>query len=241
MRALSAPELLGVWERGLAERPVERALTLWEAASPGASRDALAALSIGRRDACLLTLREWTFGPRMVSVAVCPNCSVQLEFTFNVDDVRAGDGAECPAEAAVMVAGYEVHFRLPSSADVAASVRRGEERRSLFERCLLKAHSTQGVTTPDRLPAEVVDAVAERMAQVDPQADVQLDIACPSCRHRWRQSFDIVSYFWSEIDAWARRLLREVHVLASAYGWTEHDILALSPTRRRFYLEMTGA
>ena len=38
--------------------------------------------------------------------------------------------------------------------------------------------------------------------------------------------------------AWAVRLLGEVHELASAYGWREHDVLALSPWRRQAYLQM---
>jgi hypothetical protein len=35
--------------------------------------------------------------------------------------------------------------------------------------------------------------------------------------------------------------LLEVHALASHYGWTEPDVLALPPARRRAYLEMVGA
>jgi hypothetical protein len=38
----------------------------------------------------------------------------------------------------------------------------------------------------------------------------------------------------------ARSLLAEVHSLARAYGWTESEILALSPQRRSTYLEMVG-
>ena len=67
MRALSAPELLSVWERGQAQPPVQRTLTLLAAACPGILPDALAELSIGQRDARLLTLREWTFGPQLVT------------------------------------------------------------------------------------------------------------------------------------------------------------------------------
>ena len=33
----------------------------------------------------------------------------------------------------------------------------------------------------------------------------------------------------------------EVHLLASAYCWPETEILALSSTRRRFYLEAVSA
>ena len=78
------------------------------------------------------------------------------------------------------------------------------------------------------------------MAQADPQADVQLALSCPVCGHKWQTAFDIVSFFWSEINAWAARILREVHILAWGYGWREADILALRPWRREVYLEMVS-
>ncbi|HEX2516118.1 MAG TPA: phage baseplate protein, partial [Chloroflexota bacterium] len=39
----------------------------------------------------------------------------------------------------------------------------------------------------------------------------------------------------------ARRLLREVHTLARAYGWREAEILALPGRRRQTYLDLVGA
>jgi hypothetical protein len=47
-----------------------------------------------------------------------------------------------------------------------------------------------------------------------------------------------VAFFWKEINHWANRILREVHLLASTYGWSEADILALTPTRRQWYLAL---
>ena len=78
------------------------------------------------------------------------------------------------------------------------------------------------------------------MAAADPQADVELALSCPACGHAWPAAFDIASFLWTEVDAWARVLLHEIHALASAYGWREADILALSPRRRRAYLELIG-
>jgi hypothetical protein len=46
---------------------------------------------------------------------------------------------------------------------------------------------------------------------------------------------------WDEIDARARALLAEVHTLASAYGWSEGEILSLGAARRASYLAMVGA
>lgn len=78
-------------------------------------------------------------------------------------------------------------------------------------------------------------------AQAAPdQRQKESSLTCPSCNHGWHALFDIVSFFWSEIQSWASRIMREVHLLASAYGWRETDILAMSPLRRRLYLEMVG-
>ena len=71
--ALTAADLLNVWERGLTQSPVQRALALL-AACADTPVDTLAQLSIGQRDARLLTLREWAFGSQIVGVASCPGC-----------------------------------------------------------------------------------------------------------------------------------------------------------------------
>jgi hypothetical protein len=41
-----------------------------------------------------------------------------------------------------------------------------------------------------------------------------------------------------ELNAAATRLLHDVHTLASAYGWSEGDILAMSEARRARYVAM---
>jgi hypothetical protein len=88
------------------------------------------------------------------------------------------------------------------------------------------------------MPAEIIDLAIKRMGEADPQADVAVDLTCPCCQHQWQRNFDIVSYLWTELRGWAEQLLREVHLLASAYGWSESEILQLSAARRRRYLEM---
>ncbi|MDP9108718.1 MAG: phage baseplate protein, partial [Pseudomonadota bacterium] len=83
MRMLSASELLGVWERGRVQGPIDQALLLLTAACPDTSTDDLARLSIGWRDHALLTLREWTFGRAITSITNCPQCGEQLELEFD--------------------------------------------------------------------------------------------------------------------------------------------------------------
>jgi hypothetical protein len=93
---------------------------------------------------------------------------------------------------------------------------------------------------PVELPGAVEARLVERIAQADPLADIMLDLTCPNCEQRWQAVFDIGGFFWIEIDNLARRLLRDVHVLARAYGWRESDILAMNAARRQAYLEMVA-
>ena len=255
MRPLSAPELLAAWERSLAEPHALRAVVLLAAACPETSIEDLARESVGRRDARLLTLREWTFGPQLVSLAGCPVCGERLETVFDVADIRVPGAEDGPTEPlSLTVAGCELAFRLPDSLDLAALTAAtaataantaGDSgqgaRRRLLARCLLDARGADGGEVPlDRLPAAALQAMADRMAESDPQGDVQLALRCPACAHAWLAPFDIASFFWTEVEAWGRLLLHEIHALASAYCWPEEVILALSPWRRRAYLELIG-
>ena len=229
---ISATSLLQVWERGQLQAPVEKALTLLAAAYPDATREELAMLSIGRRDASLLSLREQLFGSQLSSLTDCPACGEQLELNFNVDDIRAtAPAGESPLS--LCESGYELELRLPNSFDLLrlANCSTVDEMRSrLFAQCV-----THG---PDELPAEIVNLAIARLGEADPQADVEVDLSCPECRHVWQTGFDIVTYLWSELHTWAGQMLREVHLLASSYGWSESDILNMSAPRRRGYLEM---
>ena len=78
------------------------------------------------------------------------------------------------------------------------------------------------------------------MADADPQADVQLAMTCPTCGQTRKAAFDIASFFWSEIERWSLRMFREVHTLATAYGWREKEILGMSAWRRQVYLQLVG-
>lgn len=240
MRALSAAELLDVWEIGAGQPAVERMLTLLAAACPELSRAALAQLSIGQRDAYLLTLREWTFGPQLRGLATCPACGERLELTFTVAEIRVAPPQSPEGPLTLSVAGYEVQFRLPNSADLLALEAQPDPAAAnqILECCLLNVQHGGEAVSAAALPPEVTAAVVAAMAQADPQADVRLALTCPACGHAWQALFDIAAFFWHEINTWANRLLREVHRLASAYGWREADILALGPRRRQAYLEL---
>lgn len=243
MRPLRASELLDAWERGLGEPPWTRALALLSAACSDAAPEALARLSFGERDARLLTLREWAFGSQLLGVANCSACGERLEWIFNVADLRVSEPPQLSGDLSLELDRYCVSFRLPNTLDL-ASVAEGHDAASagelLLEKCVLETRCDGQTISINEMPTAVTDAVVKRMAEADPQADLRLDLSCPACGHRWQALFDIESFFWSEINAWAQRVLAEVHTLATAYGWRERDILDLSPRRRQFYLGLVS-
>jgi hypothetical protein len=240
MGTLTATELLDVWERGLGRPLPARVLALLAAAFPDASVDELAELPIGRRDAQLLRLREQLFGPDLTAVVQCPACGEQVESTFRVDDVWLGDEVGLEAPYSAEIDGYRATFRLPTTRDLLALKEVSTARGTLLTRCLIEVRTPNGeAVMVESLPEEVVPAIVARIAAADPQADIELRLACPTCDHRWPTVFDISSFLWMELHAWALRTLRDVHSLARSYGWREADVLALSPTRRQVYLELS--
>jgi hypothetical protein len=242
MRALSAHELLDAWEKGLGRPPHERPLPLLAAFS-GKDAGELSRLSVGRRDAALLELRESVFGPRLMSLASCPACGERIEMELEVCDLLVVPQGEQPTQLALRSGDYDVLFRLPDTNDLAA-LAPGEDAvaaaRALLSRCVLSARRGDEEVTAAELPSEVLDAIGERMDEADPQGDIRLALSCPSCGHAWQEAFDIGQFLWSELNAWAARTLGEVHRLAKAYGWREADILSMSHARRRMYLDMVG-
>jgi hypothetical protein len=163
--------------------------------------------------------------------------------TLTTTELLSHAEPDTEGDISLCIAGYEASFRPPTSRDAIAAADQRDpalSRRAILQGCLLSiTHEGTPVTT-DHLPPDIIEAIAEQMGKADTLADIRMGISCPHCIYQWQSVFDIVSFLWSEIEAWAVRILSEVHTLASAYGWCERDILTLNPARREFYLDMIG-
>lgn len=240
MSALQSADLVRIWEQGWGRGPIGRTLTILGAALPERSPDQLADLSLGARDAALLRLRQQLFGPALAGYAECPQCGERLEYSLDTGALLGTAPAAGPPPALV-VGAVTVHYRLPTTRDLAAAAACSSvdgARRGLVQRCVWQAGQGGELLAPDQLPESVVSALAVQLALADPQAEILLDLACPACSHAWQHLFDIASFLWLEIAAAVRSLLAEVATLARTYGWSEADILAMSPLRRQFYLDL---
>ena len=240
MLAPSTCDLLAAWEHGLARPSAERALALLAAA--GAPSDA-ASLPVGSRDERLLDLRAWAFGEELTGAADCPECGAELELPFSLDAIRVPTSTPVAADGELEVDGETVRFRLPDGADLCVAAATGtaaRARRVLLERCVLAATQHGIAVDAGDLSPATLEALERELAALDPQADSQISVVCPDCEHRWSAIFDIATFLWTEVDQWARRVLVDVATLASAFGWSESEILDLGPARREAYLELAG-
>lgn len=245
MKPLEACDLLSAWEKGLNQTPLQRSLILLGIAYPGTSPLQLEKLSIGQRDQQLLRLRENLFGPGFSSTAVCPNCNERLEWEDRVERFRTGSDEEILAEKEFQLdeEAYFIRFRLPNSLDVEkvnSDASPGTAPQQLLLRCLIEARCSGEDCDFSDLPASVIDSLEQEIESLDPQADVQISLNCPACSHHWVVMFDIAAYLWKEINAWAGQMLKTICRLAAAYGWSEQEILRISPVRRQLYLGMLG-
>ncbi len=232
-KEINAAALLSAWEQAASQSKIARALTLLSMAWPERAASEWGLAPIGERDRRLLTLREELFGVELETTATCPKCGDRLEMNFRTSDVRVPPPA-IGDTLFVEIDGQRVEYRLPNSADLLAvsEDRTSDGRNLLLQRCV----QSELTLSPD---AE--GRVIAAMAEADPQADVRIALTCPVCQHDWTASFDIIGYLWGEIDDWARRLLGQIHILATNYGWSESDILALSAWRRQYYIDMIEA
>lgn len=232
----NAARVLEIWESAPGGSPVEVGQMLLAAAGEDAS-----SLTIGAFDARLLDLRRSLFGRVMSASASCPQCSSRLDLELDAAELQRPASAPPADSLEIETDGYRVSFRIPRIPDARAAAASGSAaaaRLILLRRCVTAARRDGTDIPAEDLPEAVHRAIGERMDSEDPQAGIVLEVVCPCCGHSWEAPLDVAAYLAREINAWALRVLSEVHTLASRYGWAERDILALSPRRRRLYLEM---
>ncbi|MGA2350004.1 MAG: hypothetical protein ABSF70_06180 [Terracidiphilus sp.] len=240
MRALTQVDCLALWESGQELHPIDQGLLAVQAAFPETRDESVADWPLGRRNRALAELYCATFGTKLSGWTSCRQCGEKLEFAAD-GKAMAQTTLDDPA-AVVSVRGLS--FRLPTSRDLARVAVECEERDAaaqLLNLCRVPQEAAEVDAGSMGWSEEELELIGSRLAQADPLAEILLDFQCPVCEESFEESLDLASFFWSELEGRARRLLLDVHTLASAYGWSEAEILALSARRRNFYLKQVEA
>ena len=243
MAATAAPTvraqtILDLADAAQGEPPIARALRV--AAAAGADAALLRDAPLGRLHAATLDFHAALVGRQLEAVATCPACASLIEFALDGDALRELDlnRQAAAGELALMTdAGeWRVRWRAPTAGDVAVVAGRPDAASALLALCC-------DVTGPHAegagdAPAELRERIETELADADPLAELTVGLACPECGAVFDADVDPIAFVWREVEVRAGRLLREVDVLARAYGWTEAEVLALSDQRRTAYLEI---
>ena len=242
---LEANALLAQWERALGQVASARDDVLLQ----GLSDATTAPRRLGERNARLLVLHAQIFGSELALLSHCPACATAAQFSADCEALAAQtpdiEAASSPHR--LEAEGHSIEFRLPESTDLAditaASGVQDDDKfaSALLARCVLTCTRDGAGVQPNELPMSVLDALSQRMDALDPCASVSFALECPECATHWDARLDVGQQLWTKLRAVAERILLDVDALARAYGWTESEVLRLSPTRRAAYLQLVSA
>lgn len=228
--------------------------------------DEVRALTVGDRERLLLAIYRLNMGSRIEAVARCADrrCGNLLELDLNVEDLLdfqpgehsqeetgqtiAADGEEPIHRVAIETeAGrWQVQCRLPNGADQedAARIARSDAATAadcILKRCVFGVLDAEGAAIPlESALVRLRTPLADAFLVLDPLAETTFVLTCPACGTRTTTLFDAADFLVARL-APGVGILTEVHRLARAYHWAEAEILALSRTRRRQYLELLAA
>lgn len=192
-------------------------------------------LSVTDFETLLLALRADLFGTRVRSDFACPapSCGDRVEMEFSLADYLAAvrprrpRGVVADADRPGWWRCGEVAFRLPSAQDQLEAQARPDGAVLLARRCL---------DPHDAPPAQ--RARAERaMAAMAPEVSGPIGGQCPGCGAPLTALFHAPSFVMGELRRAVGLLAEEIDLVASAYHWSEAEILALPRSRRQAYAE----
>lgn len=188
--------------------------------------------AVGRRTQALLDVLAATERrDRLELTAVCTaaGCAQTFEFELPLQGLPCADTEDGTITVQL---GPQRHarLRLPCGDDLrrwhaAQPATRTEAVRAMCESLLIEGELDDGDES----------AVGAAIAARDPLVDFAVACACPVCETSAEVAIDLEGLALRRLGRVQRELLREIHVLASHYGWREAEVLALPAARRAQY------
>jgi hypothetical protein len=198
---------------------VELVRRLAPLANPALAWEALPYVDV---DAALLGLRQLLTGDRLVAEIRCPECATWGDVELSIAEYLRANRPRPPRTPRGV--------RFPTVGQVLTALTEhgpgGQAARAIEAEILPPS---------DPATARRLRATLERAAPLLSRAVKGL---CPQCGAAIVAWFDPGAFVVAEMRRRAARLLEEVHLVASRYGWHEDAILALPGPRRMAYAEL---
>ena len=177
-------------------------------------------LTLGDRDRALAALYAGLYGAQVRADAVCGGCGSRYELRFALTELmesRRPDGSAA-GEPPVVTLG-QTRLRLPRIVDL------GGEGDVL-------ARLTESGPVPEETRAGVAIEAA------DPALELDLAGHCPDCGEKQAVPFSMRHFLEAALRRDRAFLMREVHLIASAYHWGLGEILGLSRVDRQGFARL---
>lgn len=228
MAVLSPAYLIESWSLDRRVPDHRRLAALLEGAAGPEVRDE----SLGVRNRRLLELHRDLVGGEIEARVTCAHCQTQNEFEVPSEAILA---APCPGpdgRVRLREGGRRFDFRLPRLSDLESVAQLGEAiPAALFKLCCLNGEP----------PAELAERLGRKFEALDPAANIVVAITCAGCERPIAATVDLAIFVARGLDRLVDGLMRDVDVIAAAYGWTEETIFALPPARRARYVAMIAS
>ncbi len=238
-RTLTGEVELSILEAGRDRRSVPQRVTavltaaLAELGGAAVEAETVRALSVADRQYLMRRLAVEIGIEESWIAARCPKCGASFDIPIRHGELPVKPAAEGYPFATVDTSLGPVRFRVPDGADqeaVASIQDPRQARRALAARC---AHQ-EDAQPAGELTDEDLDRAEAALEAVAPEVVTRAQAACPDCGEAAEVHLD--PYIC--LGAANSGLFLDVHALASAYHWSEKEILAMPRERRRLYLSL---
>lgn len=239
-RPLTGEVELSILEAGLSGGSVPQRVTavlstaLAELGGAAVQRDTVRALSVADRQYLMRQLAAVTGLDESWVAARCLTCDEGFDIPVRDSELPVKPAGEGYPFAEVETSLGPVRFRVPVGADqevIADISDPAAARRALALRC---AVDPQSIELRGELSEADLDQAEQALEAIAPEVATQAQAACPDCGRPAAVQLDPYRF----LAAADRGLFLDVHILASAYHWSENEILALPRERRRLYLSL---
>jgi len=184
------------------------------------------ALNVAEYDRLLAEVFDALYGDRVEARTRCSACAEPLEISLSLATLAAAPpdveiDLSGPDEAGVFTLPDGRRIRPPTIADLDRAVASGDTA-ALRRACVVAGD-------PDADP-ETLEAALEAAA---PAVTRDVAATCPHCAATQEVRFDLAAFLVASLSRERPFLLREMHLLARAYGWSLTEILSLNRDDRR--------
>lgn len=177
--------------------------------------------------------------PTLAAHLSCGSCGQEYEIDLPLPELmQLAQSAERETIiAADMGAEQRLSLRRPTGADQRQWRSLAFASREQAETHILAslASSDDQVPPSDRA---ALTALAQLMEERDPLSAFQVNSTCPACGGDDEQPLDLEAMLLQRLAGRRQAMIAEMHRLASRYGWSEAEILAVPAQRRSDYLRL---